>query len=339
MGPSPQFHGQRTARLAAFAVLLALCLVAGAGPQVSGAQSGDVPDGPAAQVRKPRVMRTVFDDYEGRPMSFPSCVYVEERSGEVYVVDGGNARILVYTHDLYPLLTIGASDGLESPTGVAVDGRGYVYVAQVPGPHYSRSRITVLNPALSWERDLVFTGFAGAEQFRPRHLAVGEDGSLYVAGDGYDGVVVLDAEGDFLREVAVVDALGEGEPHRAAVNDVELDAQGRLFVLSEEMGRVYVFDRAGEPAGRFGEKGGGPGKLSRPRGMALDEQTGTVFVVDYMRHAVNAYSSQGDYLYEFGGKGWRDGWFQFPSDVGVDAAGDVLVADTFNNRVQVLRPQ
>ena len=55
-----------------------------------------------------------------------------------------------------------------------------------------------------------------------------------------------------------------------------------------------------------------------------------------MRHTANVYARDGEFLFEFGGMGWRDGWFQYPSDIDVDAFGNVLVADTFNNRVQVL---
>ena len=55
-----------------------------------------------------------------------------------------------------------------------------------------------------------------------------------------------------------------------------------------------------------------------------------------MRHTASAYSADGRFLFEFGGKGWGRGWFQYPSDITVDTSGNVLVADTFNNRVQVL---
>ncbi|MDY7002244.1 MAG: 6-bladed beta-propeller, partial [Thermodesulfobacteriota bacterium] len=101
--------------------------------------------------------------------------------------------------------------------------------------------------------------------------------------------------------------------------------------------RVYVYDSKENFLFKFGQKGGGSGKLSRPRGMGLDNRNKIIYVVDYMRHSAGAYSMRdGDFLFEFGGKGWRRGWFQFPSDISVDMDGNVLVADTFNNRVQVL---
>jgi hypothetical protein len=46
---------------------------------------------------------------------------------------------------------------------------------------------------------------------------------------------------------------------------------------------------------------------------------------------------EGAFLFEFGGLGWSKGWLQFPSDICVDREGHVLVADTFNNRVQVFK--
>jgi DNA-binding beta-propeller fold protein YncE len=329
------------------AVLACLGLVALAGAESGAPESLPAEVEPAAmsrfstseagRIEKALVMETVSEDYDGSDMSFPSRVFVDRGTGEVYVVDGGNSRILVYTHDLYPLLSIGPSDGLDSPVGVAVDPDGYVFVAQASGKGGPQSRISVFNPALSWERDIVLQGFDGAESFRIRNILAAPKGGLYVTGEGFTGMVVLDAQGTFVRLVGVDDSVGGEAPRRAVISDMELDADGQLYLLSEEMGRVYVFDDAGGLQRSFGTKGGGPGKLSRPRGLALDERARRVLVVDYMRHTVNVYSWDGEYQFEFGGKGWRDGWFQFPNDIGVDAAGDVLVADTFNNRVQVMR--
>jgi DNA-binding beta-propeller fold protein YncE len=62
-----------------------------------------------------------------------------------------------------------------------------------------------------------------------------------------------------------------------------------------------------------------------------------MYVVDYMRHTVSAYDKEGKYLFEFGGLGWGEGWFQYPRDIAVDSSGRILIADTFNNRIQVFQ--
>jgi hypothetical protein len=47
---------------------------------------------------------------------------------------------------------------------------------------------------------------------------------------------------------------------------------------------------------------------------------------------------EGNYVYEFGGLGWGKGWFQHPRDITVDSSGRIFIADTFNGRIEVLKP-
>lgn len=43
----------------------------------------------------------------------------------------------------------------------------------------------------------------------------------------------------------------------------------------------------------------------------------------------------GNFQFLFGAPGSREGHFQFPSGVAVTSEGDIVVADTMNNRIQV----
>lgn len=278
----------------------------------------------------------IREDYDGLGLSYPSRLFVDPVKKEIYITDSGRSRILVYTHDYYPLITIGKSDGVEVPVGLAVDPKGYLFVAQSPSRKHQRGRISVLNPCLRWKRDIFFDGFEGAEKFHPNNIAINDEGRLYVTGIGFRGVVVLNREGTFSHLLTPTDKLGKGEEERATICDVDIDDSGRIYLLSEDMGRIYVYDRQERFLFKFGQKGGSSGKLSRPRGLAVDSRTKRIYVIDYMRHTASAYSDKGHFLFEFGGFGWAKGWFQYPNDIGVDTMGNVLIADTFNNRVQVL---
>jgi len=281
--------------------------------------------------------KIIRNDYNGRSLCYPSKLFNDFANNEIYILDSGQQRILVYTHDFYPLLSIGKLDGIRSPLGLAVDSKGYLFVAQGPDRKDTRTRISVFDPILRWEKDIYFTGFVGAEDFCPKNIAINSAGNLYIAGSGSLGVVVLNRDGSFSHILTPADCLGKGEERKASICDVEVDQEGNIYLLSEEMGRIYVYDSDENFLFKFGKKGGGAGKLSRPRGISVDDSNKRIYVVDYMRHSVNVYSLDGRFIFEFGGLGWGKGWFQYPSDVCVDASGNVLVADTFNNRVQVFR--
>jgi uncharacterized protein YgiM (DUF1202 family) len=281
-------------------------------------------------------LHMIREDYDGVGLSYPSKLFVDSVRREIYVIDSGNSRVLVFTHDFYPLLSIGKSDGVEAPVGLAVDPQGYLFIAQSPGGKHPRPRISVFDPCLKWKKDIFFSGFEGADDFRPTNIAINKEAVLYVAGSSSAGVVVLNKDGTFSHLLSPKDRLGKKPEQKASICDVEIDEAGRIYLSSEDMGRVYVYDNRENFLFKFGKKGGSSGRLSRPRGIGIDSRNKRIYVIDYMRHTANAYSAEGSYLFEFGGRGWGKGWFQFPSDISVDTSGNVLVADTFNNRVQVL---
>ncbi len=285
-----------------------------------------------------RLVAMITKDNLGRPLSYPSTLFYDPAEGELYVTNPGKGEIVIYSGDYFPILSFGKGRGITNPMGLCVDGKGNVYVSQGVGANRKRACITVLNAALFKVKDLYFSGFEGAGNFIPTRMAIGKNGTLYVAGVTFRGVLVLDKDGRLLRIISPKDSFSAREPQRpATINDVAIDSKGRVYLLSEEMGRVYVYSPKGKFLFKFGKKGGSTGKLSRPRGIAIDNRHRKIYVVDYMRHVVNIYNMRGRFLGEFGGRGWGPGWFNFPSDVAVDTVGNVIVADTFNNRIQVLR--
>lgn len=284
-------------------------------------------------------IQIIQEDYEGLKLSYPSEVLVDPVKKEIYIVDSGNNRILIYASDFYPLLSINKTYGINSPTGLAIDSEGYFFIAQSRTKENKKVRISVLNPSLGWKKDIFFKGFEGADDFTPSNIAISNRGYLYVTGSSYRGVVVLDKEGIFSHLLTPVDSFGKSQEEKATICDVEIDKKGNIYLLSEDMGRVYVYDSQDRYLFKFGQKGGSTGKLSRPRGIAVDSDGQRIYVIDYMRHTANAYSGDGQFLFEFGGKGWGKGWFHYPTDMAVDSLGNVLVVDTFNDRVQVLKIQ
>jgi DNA-binding beta-propeller fold protein YncE len=120
------------------------------------------------------------------------------------------------------------------------------------------------------------------------------------------------------------------------IRAVTIDSVGNIYLVSSETGKIYVYGPDEAFRFSFGTKGGTPGRLSQPRGVAIDRERGLMYVVDYMRHTILTYDKDGTYLFEFGGKGEAPGWFKFPTDVALNKYGQLIVADYFNHRLQVL---
>ena len=123
------------------------------------------------------------------------------------------------------------------------------------------------------------------------------------------------------------------------LTDVVCDSKGHIYLLSEETSKVYVYNAAEQYLFSFGQKGGSEGKMSRPRALAVDEEKKSIYVVDYMRHTILLYNFAGRFLFEIGGFGRSPRWFNFPTDLALNRQGNLIVADLFNKRVQVLDVQ
>ncbi len=277
-------------------------------------------------------------DDQGQPLKFPSSVFCDQKTGEIYVVSSGSSKVVIYSPDYFPEISIGEGRGIDAPRGVYVDKKGNIYITQGPSSTHP-SEITILNAALFPVKNITFKGFKGAKSFIPVNLIEGKYGNLYVTGLGTYGVIVLNKNGKFLKRIVPGKNLylkHSKIPH-IIITNIAKDKNGNLFMLSESTSKIYVYNAEGDFLFSFGQKGGTLGKTSHPRGIAIDNDKKLIYVVDYMRHTVLAYNFRGEFMFEFGGKGWGPGWFNYPTSVTVDKNGYVIVADLFNQRVQVLK--
>ncbi|NOY67903.1 MAG: 6-bladed beta-propeller [Deltaproteobacteria bacterium] len=110
------------------------------------------------------------------------------------------------------------------------------------------------------------------------------------------------------------------------------DKRGLIYLSDSKQGVVKIFSNTGKQEAKVL----GEGMLKRPTGIAVNPKTSELLVVDTVqarvfRFDLSDYSEKGS----FGGNGKTDGRFHYPTNIAVTPAGNIVVSDSLNFRVQV----
>ncbi|HEY7347635.1 MAG TPA: NHL repeat-containing protein [Ktedonobacterales bacterium] len=182
-------------------------------------------------------------------------------------------------------------------------------------------------------------------------VALLPDGAIYVADFMDDGgqarIQVFDSSGNLvrlLRQFEVGDAQEAFDTPAALVAAQE----GSLYLADMGLGCIKQIASDGQVLGVLGEEGIASNQLKAPQGIALDA-AGNLCIADSGNSRVLIWDQQGRCLLILGinqpdedgdylQAGERPGEFDEPRGVAVDAAGNILVADTNNHRIQKFGP-
>ncbi|MFQ5553385.1 MAG: 6-bladed beta-propeller, partial [Thermoplasmata archaeon] len=173
--------------------------------------------------------------------------------------------------------------------------------------------------------------FAGERLVRvekPYGVAV-HRGRIYITDQALRVVHIFDRQAGSYRGVARA-----GDRYFDSPLGIAVDAKGRFYVSDPDARRLYLFD----PEGELLRTANTSKFVLRPTGLAFDRGRGVLYVVDTLGHKVVVFDSDLRKRGEIGGRGRRDGEFNFPTHAFVDKEGRLYVADSFNFRVQAFAP-
>ena len=295
-----------------------------------------------------------------------------DSSGNLYITDRNNHRIrkVDSTGTITTIAGTGkdgfSGDGgpasqaqLNFPTGVAVNGEGNLYIADV-GNHRIRkvdSTGTITTFAGTGERG--FGGDGGpaiqAQLDAPTGVAVDGAGNLYIADRNNSRIRKVDSIGTI---TTIAGGGGFGEDGGPAIQarlslpySVAVDGAGNLYIADQYNNRIRRVDSTGTittiaGTGELGFGGdGGPATQARlflPYGVAVDG-AGNLYIADQYNHRIRKVDSTGTITTiagtgerRFGGDGGPAIQAQLdePTGVVVDGAGNLYIADLANHRIR-----
>jgi sugar lactone lactonase YvrE len=257
-----------------------------------------------------------------------------DSSGNIYVADRGNNRVLRFSST-----TIGSSavnvlgqlsftakapgttiSTMQSPTGVAVDSFGNLYVADTENNRVLRFNLAA-SKSNGADADAVFGqpdfttftfGTSSLKMFTPSGLVIDNAGNLYVADRNNSRVLIFlnaasrsnGASADIvLGKATFTDTSTPVTANQSNIYlpySVAIDASGTLYIADGGFNRVLVYYNAslksngavadavlGKTSFTNGTSTGvGVNNIGQPYGVAVHSQSGALFISDYANSRV-----------------------------------------------------
>jgi DNA-binding beta-propeller fold protein YncE len=187
-----------------------------------------------------------------------------DHDDNLYLVDSGNNRVQKLSHDGKFLLqwgSKGSGDGqFNLPWGIEIDHEGNVYVAD-----WRNDRIQKFTADGQFLMQFGSSGTGEGQFNRPTGVAVDRDGDIYVADWNNDRLQVFDPAGNFLTQTTGEATLSKWGTEKIEGGNsemweerkiaqgldreklfwgpvaVEVDDEGRIFVVESARSRIQVF--------------------------------------------------------------------------------------------------
>jgi len=301
---------------------------------------------------------------------FPHGV-ATDAAGNLYIADSWNHRVRkVNTNGIITTVAgngicgYSGDDGLATraqldiPWDIATDAAGNLYIADYHNHCIRKVDINGIITTVAGNGTPGYSGDQGpaaeAQLNMPIDLAVDIAGNLYIADNDNNRIRKVDTNG-IITTVAgngTSGYSGEGEPATETplcASSIVVDKAGNLYIENSPCIRKIdtsgiITTVAGNGYGYGGD--GGPAieaQLNDPWGLSVDV-AGNLYIADTYNNCIRKINTSG-IITTVAGFGHEEGysgdggpatqaWFDCPLDVAVDVAGNLYIADTYNNRIR-----
>ncbi len=260
-------------------------------------------------------------------LALPTDVTVGD-DGRIFVVDGGNHRIVAFDRRgkyLFAFGQKGSGEGqFRDPVGIGIDSRGRIYVADT-----SNHRVQVFGSDGRFQ--YAFRVSDGGTPVRPIDVATDPAGGrIYVTGNNNHKVMEFRSGGAFVRQWG---GQGESSGQFRYPASIQVATDGSVYVVDVLNSRAQGFDPDGTLLLQVGNWGVLPGQFFRPKGIAVDAKK-RVYIGDSYMDVIQVFDDEGHLLHVLGRKGAPQ---RFVSVGGISIGQDnrLYAAEIMRNKVSV----
>lgn len=286
--------------------------------------------------------------------------YVTGGNGNISTIAGTGAA--GFTNDGMKAVTA----ELASPTGVALDGSGNLYIADTQN---SAIRMVTAAGIISTVAGNELAGYGGdgsgalaAELTKPSSVLLDSSGNIYIADSGNNVIrKVTKSTGNISTYAGNFNTPGYtgdgGQATRAGLSApvaIAMDAAGNLYIADTNNNAVrkvaangIITTVAGNGTPGFSGDGGRAvfAQLSHPKGVAVDA-AGNVYISDTFNSRIRMVTPNGIIGTVVGGTAGYSGdgglataaQLNFPAGLSFDSAGNLYIADNNNNVIREYAP-
>ncbi|HJD23145.1 MAG TPA: hypothetical protein H9694_03255 [Firmicutes bacterium] len=289
--------------------------------------------------------------YMGLGLNKAEDLYIA--NDRMYIADTGNKRVLVVDIATGEITVVG-EELLSSPTGVAADEEGRIYVADSGTREaYRFAQDGTLEQTFAKPTT---PNFGVEENYIPVKIAASGNGGCYIVSEGTSaGVIYMGATGDFLGYFAsntvnrslydIFVDLVFSEEQKAQLASVQAASFANIFRGSD--GLVYTINRGDQSRIKKNSINGvdmlqnndNLPQLNRLSDLCVTDD-GRMIAVDSTGY-ITEISFDGYLLCRFGGSAGgseKVGLFSTPSGVAADSEDNIYVLDSASNYIQVFTP-